>query len=101
MIVLTKGTGMDENLLVTTSKRNVWIRALFMVLMAFAFQVCGTLLFVVAVLQLIIALLNDAPNARLLAFGRALGRYLQQVTCFLTFASEDVPFPFSDWPSGE
>ena len=92
---------MNENSVVATNKRNLWIRALFMVLMAFAFQLCGTLLFIVAVLQLIMSLLNDVPNQRLLAFGRGLGRYLQQITLFLTFASEDVPFPFSDWPSGE
>lgn len=92
---------MDENSVIAANKRNLWIRALFMVLMVFAFQICGTLLFIVAVLQLIISLLNDVPNGRLLAFGRGLGRYLQQITFFLTFASEDVPFPFNDWPSVE
>ena len=92
---------MNENSVVAANKRNLWLRALFMVLMAFAFQLCGTLLFIVAVLQLIMSLLNDTPNQRLLAFGRSLGRYLQQITWFLTFASEDVPFPFSDWPARE
>jgi len=92
---------MNENSVAAANKRNLWIRALFMVLMVFAFQLCGTLLFIVAVLQLIMSLLNDVPNQQLLAFGRGLGRYLQQITLFLTFASDDVPFPFSDWPSGE
>lgn len=45
-------------------------------------------------------MLTFAPNARLVSFGRSLGRYLQQIAYFLTFASEDTPFPFSDWPSG-
>lgn len=92
---------MNENSIAATNKRNLWIRALFMVLMAFVFQLCGTLLFIVAILQLAISLVNDGPNQRLLAFGRGLGCYLQQITLFLTFASDDVPFPFSDWPSGE
>lgn len=83
------------------AKRNIWIRGLFMLLMGLAYQVTGTLLFVVTIIQFVMTLLNDAPNARLLSFGRSLGRYLQQIACFLTFADDAVPFPFNDWPSGE
>jgi hypothetical protein len=72
-----------------------------MLLMSLALHVSVTLILVVAVIQFVMMLLNDAPNDRLLAFGRSLGRYLQQLANFLTFASEEIPFPFSDWPSGE
>jgi hypothetical protein len=82
-------------------KRNIWIRALFMLLMAFVLHVCGTVLFVVTVIQFVIVLLTDMPNARLLEFGRSLGSYLRQIVNFLTFATEDIPFPFSAWPAGE
>lgn len=92
---------MNENYVVVTNKRNIWLRVLFMVLMALVFQLCGTLLFIVAVLQVLISLLNGAPNGRLLSFGRSLGRYLMQIAFFLTFASEDIPFPFNDWPAGD
>jgi hypothetical protein len=46
-----------------------------------------------------LAVLSDGPNARLLAFGRSLGLYLGQIADFVSFATEDVPFPFGDWPS--
>ena len=85
----------------TESKRNIWVRGLFMLLMALAYQVSGTLMFIVTIIQFVMMLLNDTPNARLLSFGRNLGRYLQQIVYFLTFASEEVPFPFNDWPSDE
>lgn len=91
---------MTENIPATT-KRKIWIRGFFMLLMTLAFQVAGTIMFVVTVVQFVLALLNDMPNERLVAFGRNLGRYLQQIASFLTFAGEDVPFPFSDWPAGE
>lgn len=55
----------------------------------------------IAVFQLIAEVVSDGPNDRLMAFGRNLGSYLGQIACFLTFASEEIPFPFSDWPSGE
>lgn len=86
---------------ITTNKRNIWMRGFFMLLMTFAFQVSATVMCVVTVIQFVLALLNDTPNDRLVAFGRSLGRYLQQITNFLTFATEEIPFPFSDWPSGE
>lgn len=72
-----------------------------MLLMAFAFQISGTVMFVVTIIQFVLMLLNDTPNARLVLFGRSLGRYLLQISNFLTFASEEKPFPFSDWPSGD
>jgi hypothetical protein len=56
-------------------------------------------LFVVVVLQFTFVLLGSAPNARLLAFGRSLGSYVQQVVNYQTFNTEEKPFPFSDWPS--
>lgn len=90
---------MNQQQITTVEKRNIWIRGLFMILMAFIYQLCGTLLFIVAVIQFLLALLSDGPNARLLSFGRNLGTYLAQIARFLSFASEDIPFPFSDWPA--
>lgn len=83
------------------NKRNIWLRGLFMLLMGIAFQVCGTVLCVVTVIQFVIVLLNDTPNPRLASFGRSMGSYLRQIVSFLTFATEDKPFPFSEWPAGE
>ncbi len=84
-----------------TGKRNIWLRGLLMLLMALALHVLGTVLFVVAVIQFVLVLLNDEPNTRLAGFGRSLGRYAQQLVGFLSFATEEVPFPFSDWPAGD
>ena len=81
------------------TRRNIWIRALFMLLMALAYHVASTVLWLVAVIQFLIVLMNDKPNDRLVSFGRSIARYLQQLANFLTFSTEDVPFPFSDWPT--
>jgi len=81
------------------NKRNIWIRGLFMLLMFLAFHVCATVLCIVAFIQFVMMLLSDNPNERLVIFGRSLGRYLQQIAEFQTFATEEMPFPFKDWPS--
>jgi hypothetical protein len=91
---------MNNNPVMPASRRNIWIRALYMLLMALAYQVSGTVVCIVTVIQFLITLLNGTPNARLVSFGRSLGRYLQQIVDFLTFATEEIPFPFNDWPTG-
>lgn len=79
--------------------RSLWWRALAMLLMALAFQLAAWLLVAVAVLQLLLAVLGQAPNERLRAFGASLGRYLGQIAAFVSFCAEQAPFPFSDWPA--
>jgi len=90
---------MNEETVSPENKRNIWIRGLFMLLMFLAFHVTATVLCIVAFIQFLLMLLSDNPNERLVIFGRSLGRYLQQITNFQTFATEEMPFPFSDWPS--
>jgi hypothetical protein len=77
------------------------MRGLFMLLMGFAFQVSGTVLGFVTFIQFLLVLLGGAPNIRLVSFGRSLGSYLRQIVNYLTFGTEEMPFPFSEWPVDE
>lgn len=85
---------------VAPTQRNIWLRALLMLLMAVAFQLAAAVLCALAVLQFVLALVS-APNERLRRFGGSLGRYLGQIAHFVSFANEEVPFPFSDWPGSD
>ena len=91
---------MTDTSATTNGKRSIWLRGVLMILMAIAFQISGTLLALGAIVQFVLALLSDTPNAQLVAFGRSLGLYLSQIASFVSFATEEVPFPFSAWPSG-
>ncbi len=90
---------MNEVSQTSGDKRNIWLRGLFMLLMLLVLHVCGTVLLIVTVIQFVIVLLNGAPNERLVVFGRNLASYFRQIVLFLTFATEEVPFPFSEWPA--
>ena len=81
------------------NKLNLWLRGFYMLIMTFVFQLAITVMLVVAVIQFVLTLLNGTANDRLVILGGKLGRYLQQISNFLTFASEEKPFPFNDWPS--
>ncbi|MCK9200802.1 MAG: DUF4389 domain-containing protein [Gallionella sp.] len=90
---------MNEVSQTSGSKHNIWLRGLWMLLMLLVLHVCGTVLFIVALVQFVVVLLNDAPNERLVVLGRNLASYFRQIVLFLTFATEEVPFPFSEWPA--
>lgn len=89
---------MNESSTPTKAPRSIWLRGLIMILMAMAYQLAGTLLFFIAIIQFILALLNDTPNSRLMAFGSSVGRYQAQIADFVSFTVEKPPFPFADWP---
>lgn len=82
-------------------KRSLWVRALLMILMAMAFHLAATLLGVLAIVQFVLAIVSGGPNERMQQLGRGLGSYFRQLTGFLSFATEEAPFPFSDWPNGD
>ena len=83
----------------TSTANNIWLRGVFMILFGILYSLVGTVLVVVAVLQFILVLTGNAPNTRLLTFGRSLGSYVQQIVNFQSFNAEEKPFPFNDWPS--
>lgn len=90
---------MSEVPMVSNGHRNLLVRGLFMLLMLVVFHVCGTVLGIATVIQFVLTLISGTPNERLIVLGRNLGCYLRQIVDFLTFVTEIVPFPFSDWPS--
>ena len=80
----------------STTTTTALLRGLFMLLIAFFYQLAGTLLFFITIIQFVIVLINRTPNARLVSFGRSVRSYIKQIVNYLTFASDDRPFPFSD-----
>jgi hypothetical protein len=45
-------------------------------------------------------LFTGDTNERLLTLGQNLSTYVYQITLFLTFNSDEHPYPFGDWPDG-
>ncbi len=81
--------------------RRAWRRIGFMALFVFAYGVAETALAAVVLGQIGFHLLGGAPNPRLQALGGALARYLYQILRYLTYSSEQRPFPFAPWPEAE
>ncbi|MFL0798343.1 MAG: DUF4389 domain-containing protein [Cellvibrionaceae bacterium] len=89
---------MDEQLKSNLLSSHHWLRLAFMVLFAILLQVAGVVMWVVVCLQFIFSLLTGRDNIQLRSFGGALTQYVYQSLRFLTYNTEEKPFPFSDWP---
>ncbi|MDH4275119.1 MAG: DUF4389 domain-containing protein [Gammaproteobacteria bacterium] len=86
---------MKKELLTAT---DTWVRGLYMLLYVCIFWLAKLVAFGVALLQFLILLATGQTNARLSEFGKRLSVYMYQLLLYLTFATHDKPFPFSEWP---
>lgn len=92
------GVPIEENL----RSRSTWLRLLFMI----AFYVIGTVatavLSVVVVLGFLWVLFTGEKNGQLQQAGQVIAGYLYEIVRYLTFNTEDKPFPFgNDLPSAD
>lgn len=90
---------MTESIKENVTRRSIWLRLVFMIVLGVAFSVAEGIICVVVVFQFLASLFSGQPNEQLIRFGRGLALYLQQITIYLAFATEEKPFPFAPWPS--
>ncbi len=83
----------------TSSKH--WLRLLFMIMFAVILYVAAIVMSFLVVLQFLFSLITGRDNRNLRELGQSLAVYIHQTLRFLTYNSEQKPFPFDDWPSTE
>ena len=91
---------MEEELKQNLRNRATWRRALYMLLFAVFYGVAEIVITVVVLFQLLTVLFTGDTNWRLLTLGQNLSTYVYQILLFLTFNSDERPYPFGDWPDG-
>ena len=75
-----------------------WLRFVFMVLFSIIICVLSYVVGVLVFLQFIFALVTGKDNEKLRRLGSSCSVFISQILQFLTYNSEDKPFPFADWP---
>ena len=78
---------------------NTWIRGAYMLLFGLLLVAARLVISIVVVVQFLFVLLVGADNQNLRNLGQGLGKWVYQTLMFLTFNSEDKPFPFDEWPA--
>jgi hypothetical protein len=92
----TRDPGLEDNI----KSGSTWKRLLFMILFLALWSISRIVVLAVVILQFFWMLLSGQTNARLTAFGLSLATYSYQIITYLTYNTEEQPFPFADWPPG-
>ncbi|MBI1272664.1 MAG: DUF4389 domain-containing protein [Alphaproteobacteria bacterium] len=87
----------------TELKKNVsdggtWLRFVFMIVCGVAFYFAATLALAITLFQFVAKLFSGKVFDGLSDFGGNLSVYLGQVVSYMTFASDERPFPFAPFP---
>ncbi len=88
--VLQEPGGEDGN-------ESIWMRGLYMIILAILFAVSKTILFVTALVQFIWMVAKDEKNQHIADFGEDLSVWMARVVEFQTAVTDNKPFPFSKW----
>ncbi len=91
---------MEQNFKENMGHKDTWIRLVFMLLFAVAFYVTSGIVVAVVVFQFLSKLVTGKANDRLREFGQNIGLYLRDIVAYLTYHTEEKPFPFAAWPTG-
>ena len=76
-----------------------WIRLGFMLVFGLLLMAGRLVISIIVVVQFALVLVTGSDNENLRNLGQGLGKWIYQAFMFLTFNSEEKPFPFDEWPT--
>lgn len=80
--------------------KSIWMRLVFMLIVALLYSVSRVVVTAVIIFQFFWVLFTGEKNAKLQNLGVSLADYTYQIILYLTFNTEERPFPFDlEWPS--
>lgn len=89
---------MDQSIKDNLKSDSQWLRLLFMVLFGVAYQVAELVVLFTVIIQVLFALITGEPSKKLVQFVGGVNQFIFQILQFVTYKTNDKPFPFQDWP---
>lgn len=89
----------EEALKKNVKDKDTWLRFVYLVVFGFAFYLSIILTFATSIFQFLAKLFGGHSFVGLAEFGANLATYQAQVTRYLTFSSDEKPFPFAPFPA--
>ena len=79
------------------SEEPLWKRLVFMLIIAAMISVAQSILFLIAMIQFIIILIDQRqPNERLADFGCMVGAWVAKAARYMSIATDAKPWPFKE-----
>ena len=92
---------MPDNFKQNIKEQSTWMRGLFMVMFSIIYSVTEIVIFVIVFFQFFSVLLTRQTNEKLLILSMNLSTYIFQILRYLTFNSDERPYPYSNFPNDD
>lgn len=92
---------MDPEFKERVTAKPTWTRGLYILLFVVIYNIAEIVIYGVVVLQFLFTLFTGTRNAQLLSLGKNLSTFVYQVFTYLTYNSDEKPYPFAPWPGDE
>lgn len=89
---------MADDFVENLKKPSVWLRIVLMAGFVVALYVSGMILMVLMLAQILFSLLTGDDNPNLRRLGGSLAAYVAEILAFLTYNTQQKPFPFMPFP---
>lgn len=89
---------MEDEIKQRLQKKENWLHGFYMIFFVFIFGWANAIVGIIAFFQYATLIITGEKNTFLLEFSHNLGTYIHQIIDFLSFNSEQRPFPFQQWP---
>ena len=86
---------MDKNTSGNLKEESTWLRFVFIILFAILFNLAELVLTAVVVVQFLSTLVRGKPVSQITVFGQNLSTFLYEMLLFLTFKTDDMPWPIT------
>ena len=91
-----------DNIIGNLKQGSAWVRVILMIAFAVVlYVIMPAIVLVLMLTQTLFVFITGDSNDNLRVLGTALSKYIFEVLQFLSYASDNRPFPFSAFPSVE
>ena len=88
----------EEDLKKNVKDKDTWLRFIYLVVFGIAFNVVIYITFLTSLFQFLTKLFSGSSSPSMAEFGQNLATYQSQLTLYMTYASDEKPFPFAPFP---
>ena len=92
---------MNDNIKENVKNVDVWIRGLFIIVFGVILYFVFIIICLLVIFQFLTKVFTGDLNLQLSNFSKGLTRFVFQILNYITFQSEERPFPFSPWPESD
>ena len=80
--------------------KDTWLRGLFILIFGVIFYFLYGLIWLLVIFQFVTKVITGGLNSNLEQFSTRMTCYAMQILNYITYQSEERPFPFSPFPEG-